>query len=126
MIVFRIPIFQEMQLKILLQQNCCYSRLNFLKDCEYSCQNCSSLGFFSQNKKKVADGCSRIFTLHSSSTLENIQCFINRISNMFNSTAAHFELYKTCMPGRLCENNEQLKEVIYFVKDFHNISLAGL
>ena len=126
MIVFRIPIFQEKQLKILWQQNCCYSGLNFLKDCEYSYQNCSSLGLFSQNKKKLADGCSRIFTLHYSSTLKNIQCFTNRISNMFNSTAAHFELYKTCMAECFCENNEQLKEVIYFVKDFHHISLTGL
>ena len=45
---------------------------------------------------------------------------------MFNSTAAHFELYKTCMAERFCENNEQLKEVIYFLKDFHHISLTGL
>ena len=58
--------------------------------------------------------------------LKSIQIFTNRISNMFNSTAAHFELYETCMPERFCENNEQLKEVIYFVKNLHHRSLTGL
>ena len=109
MIVFRIPLFQKMLLKILWLQNCCYSPLNFfLKDW------------------LVADGCSRLFTLHSSSTLKSIQIDTNRISNMLNSTAAHFELYETCMPERFCENNEQLKKVIYFVKDLHYRSSTGL
>ena len=34
-----------------------------------------------------------------------MQCLINRISNRFNSTAAHLELYETFMPERFCENS---------------------
>ena len=55
---------------------------------------------------------------------EHKMCY--KISNWFNSTAAHLELYKTCMPEHFCENNEQLKEVINFIKDCHHRSSTGL
>ena len=51
---------------------------------------------------------------------------MNRISNSFNSTAVHLERYETCLLERFCESNDQLKEVIYFVKDLHHRSLTGL
>ena len=58
--------------------------------------------------------------------LKGIQCVTNRISNKFNSTAAHLEICETCMQEGFCESNEQLKEVIHFVKDFHHRFLTGL
>ena len=42
---------------------------------------------------------------------------MNRISNRFNSTAVHLELYETCVLVGFCKSNELLTEVIYFVKD---------
>ena len=55
---------------------------------------------------------------------EYAMCYQENIK--YDSTAAHLELYETCMPERCCENNEQLKEVIYFVKDLHHRSFTGL
>ena len=54
-----------------------------------------------------------------------MQCVTNRISNRFNSTAAHLELYETSMSEQFCENNEQLKQVINFREDLHHRSLTG-
>ena len=60
--------------------------------------------------KHLADGCSK-YSLSILVVLKgHTQCITNRISNRFNSTAAHLELYETCMPERFCESNEQLKE----------------
>ena len=53
---------------------------------------------------------------HTVTPLKSIQYVTNRISNRFNSTAAYLELYEPYMLERFCENNEQLKEVIYFRK----------
>ena len=44
----------------------------------------------------------------------------------FKEHIMHLELYKTCMPECFCENNEQLKQAIYLVKDLHHRSFTGL
>ena len=100
MVVFRIPLFQEMQSKTLWHQNCCYLPLNFLKDWPSNLNIATKVVFLWDYSarteiKHLADSCSRtrIFTLHSGSTLKCIYCITNRISNSFNSIAAHLELY---------------------------------
>ena len=119
-----------MQLKIHFYQNGCYLPLEFLKDwpsnLEYSYQSFFPWVYSARTKTKhLTDGCSKIFTLHSSSTWRAYNA-LQTISNRFNSTAVHLELYETCLLEYFCESNEQLKEVIYFIKDLHHRSLTGL
>ena len=62
-----------MQLKILFYQNGCYLPLDFLKDWPSNLNIATKVFlpwvYSSRTKTKhLTDGCSRIFTLHSSST----------------------------------------------------------
>ena len=128
MVVFRIPLFQEIQLKTLWHQNCCCLPLNFLKDLpsNLNIPKLVSLGIYSTRTEIKHWWFKDRFTPYPSSTLKNIQCITNRISNRFNSVAADSELYGTCWQERFCENNEQLKEVINSIKDLHHSSLTWL